>query len=117
MIQSPIALWKARVNLHHNQSLLAMEKEPLLDFWAESAKRFEVDPYRTDDLVLNAVQEIIPQSRSVLDVGGGTGRFAIPIALNGREVTVIDQSPAMLGVLQSQIESYESYRNDNHPWL
>ena len=107
MIQSPIALWKARVNLHHNQSLLAMEKEPLLDFWAESAKRFEADPYRTDDLVLNAVQEIIPESRSVLDVGGGTGRFAIPIALNGREVTVIDQSPAMLGVLQSQIESYK----------
>lgn len=107
MIQSPIASWKARVNLHHHQSLSAMEAEPLLDFWAESAKRFEADPYRTDDLVLNAVQEIIPESRSVLDVGGGTGRFAIPIALKARAVTVIDQSPAMLAVLESQIESYK----------
>ena len=58
--------------------------------------------------MLNAVQEIIPESRSVLDVGGGTGRFAIPIALKARAVTVIDQSPAMLAVLESQIESYKT---------
>jgi ubiquinone/menaquinone biosynthesis C-methylase UbiE len=93
--------------MHHCQSRFAMETETKLDFWAESAHRFEVDPYRTDDVVLNAVQNIIGGSRSVLDVGGGTGRYAIPIALKSRKVTVIDQSPAMLAVLRKQIDSYK----------
>jgi len=37
---------------------------------------------------------------SVIDVGGGTGGFAVPLALSGHRVTVIDASPDALASLR-----------------
>jgi SAM-dependent methyltransferase len=39
------------------------------------------------------------QTLTVLDVGGGTGGFAVPIAQAGHEVTVVDASPDALAAL------------------
>ncbi len=36
---------------------------------------------------------------SVIDVGGGTGGFAVPLALRGHDITVIDPSPDALAAL------------------
>jgi S-adenosylmethionine-dependent methyltransferase len=36
---------------------------------------------------------------TVLDVGGGTGGFAVPLALSGHRVTVVDASPDALAAL------------------
>jgi SAM-dependent methyltransferase len=36
---------------------------------------------------------------AVVDVGGGTGRFAVPLAVAGHDVTVIDASPDALAAL------------------
>ena len=38
--------------------------------------------------------------RDVLDVGGGTGGFAVPIAELGHRVTVVDPSPDALAALE-----------------
>jgi len=38
--------------------------------------------------------------RDVLDVGGGTGGFAVPLAAQGHRVTVVDPSPDALASLQ-----------------
>lgn len=39
------------------------------------------------------------RSLNVLDVGGGTGGFAVPLAQAGHEVTVVDSSPDALAAL------------------
>ncbi|MBS2538687.1 methyltransferase [Catenulispora sp. NF23] len=41
-----------------------------------------------------------PTPRDVLDVGGGTGGFAVPIAELGHRVTVVDPSPDALAALE-----------------
>jgi SAM-dependent methyltransferase len=43
-----------------------------------------------------------PLERSVLDLGAGTGRIAIPLAEAGHRVTAVDRSEAMLEVLRAK---------------
>jgi S-adenosylmethionine-dependent methyltransferase len=42
----------------------------------------------------------VGQPLTVLDVGGGTGGFAVPLARLGHQVTVVDPSPDSLAALQ-----------------
>lgn len=39
----------------------------------------------------------------ILELGAGTGRVTIPLARDGRSVTALDQSPAMLARLQARV--------------
>jgi SAM-dependent methyltransferase len=50
--------------------------------------------------VLREVSDTAPAGLDVLDVGGGTGGFAVPIAGLGHRVTVVDPSPDALAALQ-----------------
>ncbi|MYA49655.1 MAG: hypothetical protein F4Y25_02765 [Chloroflexi bacterium] len=43
-----------------------------------------LDPYRTDDAVLNGLYSILGTDADVLDVGGGAGRYALPLAARAR---------------------------------
>lgn len=102
---SAIEAWRARVESHHAQSEGVMEASLREgDFWRNLAPMFRADPYREDDEVLNALLELTPDGGSVLDVGGGAGRFAIPIALRRRtSVAVVDPSPSMLEQLETSV--------------
>ena len=51
-----------------------------------------LDPYRTDDPALNGLYKVVGEGAEVLDVGGGAGRFALPLATRAKRVTVIDPS-------------------------
>lgn len=44
-------------------------------------------------------RELAGRALTVLDVGGGTGRFAVPLAEEGHHVTVVDASPDALAAL------------------
>ena len=106
---SAIQAWRDRVRTHHAQSESVMDESMLGgDFWKNLAPMFRADPYRTDDDALNALLDITPEGASILDVGGGAGRFAIPLALRrGASVTVVDPSPSMLEQLdQAAAESH-----------
>ena len=50
--------------------------------------------------VLREVSDAAPDGLDVLDVGGGTGGFAVPVAGLGHRVTVVDPSPDALAALQ-----------------
>jgi len=44
---------------------------------------------------------------SILDVGGGTGAFSIPLARRGFKVTHVDFSPAMIDIARSKAEGIQ----------
>ena len=48
--------------------------------------------------------------RTVLDVGGGTGAFSIPLAQRGFEVTHVDLSPAMLDIARQKAQELRNIR-------
>jgi S-adenosylmethionine-dependent methyltransferase len=53
-----------------------------------------------DPLLWDAVRELLPAAPTdVLDLGGGTGGLAVPVAALGHRVTVIDPSPDALAAL------------------
>ena len=92
--------WRLRVESHHAQSLKVMDESWRQgDFWRSLAPMFRADPHRTDDDALNAIADLISNDWTVLDVGGGAGRYAVPLALMCKYVTVVDASESMLAQL------------------
>ena len=61
-----------------------------------------LDPHRADDPVLNALYGILEPNAEVLDVGGGAGRFALPLATRARSVTVVEPSADSVEMLKSR---------------
>jgi SAM-dependent methyltransferase len=100
--------WVARVEAHHEQSRRIQERSA----WAPDengryvASMFVVDPRRTDDAVLNRLLRAVSPTTTVLDVGGGAGRYALPLALACKEVTVIEPDPGMVRALREQIAQH-----------
>jgi hypothetical protein len=67
--------------------------------WSTLAANFRADPTRTDDPVVNFLLGFAGPERTVLDVGGGAGRYALPLALRSKSVTVVEPSPSMTSAL------------------
>ncbi len=97
---SAIDAWRRRTEEHHAQTIRARAGRDVPDLWSGIADNFRADPRRADDPVVNLVSEWLRPDSTVLDVGGGGGRYALPFALKSREVTVVEPSPAMVSVLQ-----------------
>ncbi len=60
------------------------------------------DIHRTDDDALNALFALIDSDATILDVGGGAGRFALPLATRAKHVTVVEPSEEAVGMLQER---------------
>ncbi len=99
---SAIEYWKHRIEAQHVQSLRKQEEVswPSGDSWEILLDRFKADPHRTDDPVVNLLRKEVPTKNTMLDVGGGAGKFALPLALQCRQVTVVEPSSAMVEGLQ-----------------
>ncbi len=99
-VTSAAEAWKARIEAHDEQSLRARGDQPEpADFWSTLAAGFQADPRRSDDPVVNLLSQWATPQTSVLDVGGGAGRYALPMALRCRQVTVVEPSPSMVAQL------------------
>lgn len=92
--------WKQRVESHHAQSIRARGDRPDGDMWSALADNFRDDPRRTKDPVVNLTRQWLTPQTTVIDVGGGAGRYALPFALACKHVTVVDASPSMLKALE-----------------
>lgn len=94
---SAIEDWKRRIEEHNAQSLRARGDRPQDDdWWSSLAGGFRADPKRTDDPVADVLAGWVTPETTVLDVGGGAGRYALPLALRCKHVTVVEPSPAMI---------------------
>lgn len=65
------------------------------DRWDQAVGRFRDDPRRKPDRNLAAVMEYVEPGDTVVDVGGGAGRMALPMALKCSDVVNVDPSAAM----------------------
>ncbi|MBI4311162.1 MAG: class I SAM-dependent methyltransferase [Chloroflexi bacterium] len=99
--------WRRQVAAHHAQSVRAMGDSPQpQDFWRDRAPAFRADPRRADDPSLARLLAMVQPSDTVIDVGGGGGRYALPLALKCRRVTVVEPSPGMVQVLQNETQQH-----------
>ena len=65
------------------------------DRWEPFASFFKADPHRTDDVEVNRLAQEVTPATTLLDVGAGAGRLALPLALRCKHVTVVEPSPSM----------------------
>ncbi|NDJ51515.1 MAG: class I SAM-dependent methyltransferase [Chloroflexi bacterium] len=82
------------------------QAESDLAFWEENAQHFDQwhsDQEATSRAVAAVSGLITDDVWTVLDVGAGTGRFALPLAQQVDQVTALDASPNMLKVLRRKV--------------
>jgi SAM-dependent methyltransferase len=103
---SAIEAWRSRVETHHAQSIRTQQEAAWSsdDFWKPLVSRFEADPARADDPVLERLAREVDASATVLDVGGGAGKYALPLARRCQHVTVVEPSESMISALSGKAE-------------
>jgi SAM-dependent methyltransferase len=100
-----LAAWSNRVRANREQVELYREVQPA-DFYAPVAGFFNVDPRRRDEPTLEALRALVQPTDAVLDIGAGGGRYALPLALETREVIALEPSQGMLDVLRAGMEQH-----------
>ncbi len=65
------------------------------DHWSGMTEGFRADPHRSDDPLLELLGRRVERRHSLIDVGAGAGRMALPLALRCRWVTAVEPSPSM----------------------
>lgn len=92
-------LWNAAVRADRGQRW-----RPEVDqaFWSERARHYDAGQVAVPNTLQSVAGRLRPDM-TLLDVGAGTGRFALPLAGHVQSVTALDHSQAMLDVLRGKL--------------
>jgi SAM-dependent methyltransferase len=98
MASGRVEQWRRMVEARHEQGQRLDREHRRGDAWgAGRAARFRrnVAEGGTADPLVARVARLVDRESTVLDVGGGTGRHALPLAGMARRVVVVEPSAAM----------------------
>jgi len=98
--------WTKMVRAEHAQSDNMRKEDPPADLWSNFAQQFKADPRRTDDVLVNHLRRVIAPGQTILDVGAGGGRLALPLALDASKMIAVEPSPSMCRVLREAAAEY-----------
>src|SRR5690349_9572627 len=76
----------------------------LADLFADGAYATVKGAVRTSVMHQQLLEHLPPAPATVLDIGGGAGHQAFPLARAGYDVTLLDPSPAMLQKAGQRLE-------------
>ena len=111
-------LWRATHagGFHHHHG---RDGQDLVSHWDSRARGFNKRVMKNTERAASQVATLglLPQE-TVLDVGAGTGRLAIPMARLAKSVTALDQSIGMLQCLEENMakEGIENIRCIHKSW-
>lgn len=71
-------------------------------FWKEQGQHFGSP---RDELLQRSLSHLLNQDKSIIDVASGNGRYAIPFAKNGADVTAVDNSASSCKLIQKTARS------------
>ena len=101
--------WREMVEGEHAQSERTRESgQPPADHWAGVAERFREDPRRPMEPSLKRLSELIEPRQTVIDVGAGAGRLALPLALHCGGVVAVEPSPSMAAILTEEAARHQT---------
>ena len=96
------------VEAEHAQSeRLRDPAPPTSDHWQSLADQFRGDPNRQDDPLVEFLAGKIEPQQTLLDVGAGAGRLALPLTLRCRRVVAVEPSPSMASALLEEAERHD----------
>ncbi len=99
--------WKRMIEEEHAQSdRMRGPVSPTADHWTDYAQQFRADPRRTDDPLVDRLSQKVASHHTVIDVGAGGGRLALPLALRCRQVVAVEPSESMASVLLQQASDH-----------
>ena len=109
MVLNSSQRWTQMVLAEHGQSERVMADLPPEDFWSGLSHRF-VPPRPHEvgrDETLQALLDIVRPEHTVMDVGAGAGRLAVPLSRHCREMTAVEPSEAMRSGLAEMTEVWQ----------
>ncbi len=103
-----LALWRQLASKHPFPQDSDETKPDQQDYWQGRARDFHAQVRRRWAEEHNSSRDVVlarvSQSSTVLDIGAGTGAWAIPLAPHVRKVTALEASPAMIEVLRESLD-------------
>lgn len=106
---SAIEKWATTVREEHAQADRVRSDDPNADHWRKLAHRFTpaTREKALQDETLIAISKFVRQTDTVLDVGAGAGRLAVPLAERCTHVTAVEPSEAMKARLEEQSKAWD----------
>lgn len=92
-----------------SERVIAYYKKTAADYDKEYESPFFKEIY--DKITWRCIEPYLPQSGVVLDAGGGTGKWSIPIAKKGLNVVAFDISQDMLNVASTKAKEQRLEKN------
>jgi 2-polyprenyl-3-methyl-5-hydroxy-6-metoxy-1,4-benzoquinol methylase len=101
--QNAFARWAA-LQAWSTDATNRLDETTDLAFWAEVAATNDSGALAVRvPAILDRLRGLVRPGATLLEIGAGTGAFALPLAARASRVTALDYSPAMLGVLQAKL--------------